>query len=150
MEHIIFFLGIIWLAFVWAKVEIAIEGRHGWAENLPCKRLPANHWISKLFFGGRPATEYHAWWNVFLISLIHAVYFFVDFSWAIELKLIAFVLLFWMVEDFLWFMLNPAYGFKNYKPEKIWWHKNSWWHIAPREVFILVPLGLILYYISLG
>lgn len=149
MNHIIFFLALLWLSFVMAKLEINIEGQYGWAEKLPTKRLSSNHWISKLVFGGRPATGYHLWLSILIFSLLHTVYLFYPFTWQIELKIVSFFILFWMIEDFLWFVLNSAYGLKNFKPEKIWWHRNNWWGIAPREYFILIPIGITLYIISI-
>jgi hypothetical protein len=41
-------------------------------------------------------------------------------------------MLFWVVEDFLWFVLNPAFGFKRFVPEIVTWHPN-WVFGAPVE-----------------
>jgi len=76
------------------------------------------------------------------------IFLFTPFSWAIEIKLIAFLLLFWKVEDFFWFVFNPDFGLKNFKADKIWWHKENWWLVAPRQYFIFIPIGIILYLIS--
>jgi hypothetical protein len=132
-----------------AKLEIAIEGPHGWASSLPTWKLPRNHWVSKLFFGGRPATGYHVWVNLFVLILLHFVFVFQAPTLKVELKLLSFFVLFWTIEDFLWFVLNPAYGLKNFRKEKIWWHADNWFKIAPREYFIFVPLAIILYWFSL-
>ena len=69
MEHLFFILFLFLGSFAFAKVEIAIEGAKGWAENLPTWRLPQEHIISRIFFGGRPATGYHTWLNIFIILI---------------------------------------------------------------------------------
>ena len=150
MEHLIFFLLLSWMSFLFAKVEIAIEGQRGWAEKLPTWHLPKGHRLSKLLVGGRPLTGYHVWIQIFVFSFLHIVYLFTDFNLKVELVLLSFFVLFWVFEDFLWFVLNPAFGIKNFKKEKIWWHKDHWWLIAPREYFIFIPLGVTLYLLSVG
>src|ERR1700685_3558336 len=85
-----FFFFLLLTAFTFAKVEIAIEGPEGWAKNLPTWRLPQEHWVSRVFFSGKQATGYHVWLELFLISILHAVYAFVAPSWAIELRILAF------------------------------------------------------------
>ncbi len=147
MNHIFFFLFLFWLSFIVAKLEIEIEGEFGWAEKLPTWRLSREHWISKVFFGGRPATGYHVWVNLLILSFVHIIFVFTYFSWAIEIKIISFFILFWVLEDFLWFVLNPKFSIRNFKRDKIWWHAHHWWFIAPAEYFIFVPIGIILYLI---
>jgi len=147
MDHLVFFLFLFWLSFVVAKLEIQIEGKFGWAEKLPAWRLPREHWMSKIFFGGKPATGYHTWLNVFILSFLHMTFLFTRFSWSIEIKLIAFFILFWVLEDFLWFVFNPDFGLKNFRAEKIWWHRENWRLIAPKQYFIYLPIGIILYLI---
>src|ERR1700677_1201960 len=112
MLNYIFF--IIILSYFFAKVEIAIEGPNGWAKNLPTWRLPEDHWVSRVVFSGKPATGYHVWLEIFLVSFLHVVYAFVPFSWTIELQILAFFCFFSIVEDFLWFALNPAFGVRNF------------------------------------
>ncbi len=149
MHHLLSFLFVLAASFLFAKTEIAIEGPNGWAEKLPTWRLPKEHWASRLVFGGRPATGYHVWLNAFILFSAHAVYLFASFSWSVELRLISLFILFWALEDFLWFVLNPAFGLHNFKREKIWWHKDSWWWIAPSAYFIFIPVGVALYIASL-
>jgi hypothetical protein len=144
----VFFLFLLWIGFCFAKVEIAIEGPNGWAKNLPTWRLPRDHWVSRVIFSGKPATGYHVWLEVFLISFLHVVYAFVPFSWEIELQLLAFFSFFCVVEDFLWFALNPAFGIRNFRKEKIWWHAEHWWWIAPRDYYVLLVVGGLLYWLS--
>jgi hypothetical protein len=58
------------------------------------------------------------------------------------------LLLFWVLEDFLWFVRNPAFGMTNFKPEKIWWHK-VWWGFMPRDYYVGSAVGVALYAFSL-
>jgi len=149
MHELIFFIVVLWAGFCFAKVEIAIEGGHGWAENLPTWRLPPNNWASLLFFSGRPLTGYHVWMETFILSLLHISYVFEVPTWSIELQILAFFCFFSVVEDFLWFFLNPAFGLANFKPEKIWWHREHWWGIMPRDYYVLTMIGTVLYMVSL-
>jgi hypothetical protein len=149
MQVILFVLFLLVLSFIFAKVEIAVEGSHGWAERLPTWKLSSNHWVSKMFFGGRQATGYHAWVNLFVFIFVHFAYVFQSFSWSIELKLISFYILFWICEDFLWFVLNPAFGINRFKKQYIWWHEKNWWFFAPREYFIFIPIGIALFLVAL-
>jgi hypothetical protein len=149
MSHIFFFLYTILLSFIFAKVEIAIEGPHGWAGNLPTWKLPRSHWMSRIFFGNKPATGYHLWINLFIIFFAHSIYYFQSVTLSIELRLISFIILFWIIEDFLWFILNPSYGIRKFRKDKIWWHKDNWWLFAPRDYFIFLPIAIIIYYFSI-
>jgi hypothetical protein len=47
------------LAFILAKVEINIEGKHGWAEKLPTWRKKNR--FTKIILGETPVTGYHFW-----------------------------------------------------------------------------------------
>ncbi len=149
MESVIFFVFLIVASFLFAKVEIAIEGPNGWAANLPTWKKTGDHILSRLFWGGRPATGYHLWITLFILFLIHLVFIFLPWTLLIELKLISFIILFFTLEDFLWFILNPAFGLKNFRKEKIWWHEKRWFWIAPIEYFFALPIGLIIYYLTL-
>lgn len=148
MNPAVFFLFLLWVSFCAAKVEIAIEGKHGWAADLPTWRLPPTSWVSRLFFSDKPATGYHIWLEILVISVFHLPYLFVMPSWGLELKIIAFFLFFCVVEDFLWFVLNPAFGIKNFRPKKIWWHAKHWWLIAPRDYYVFLTLGIVCYLAS--
>lgn len=149
MHYVAYALFLVWISFVFAKVEIAIEGGHGWAEDLPTWRLPAKNWASVIFFSGRPLTGYHAWMVTFILSMAHLMYVFEVPSWSVELQILALFCFFSVLEDFLWFVLNPAYGIKNFRAEKIWWHKKTWLWIMPRDYYVLTILGVVLLATSL-
>jgi hypothetical protein len=93
------------MAFFFANVEIQIEGSAGWAANLPTWRIE-KHWLLDIFWGGRAMTGYHAWVFAFMALAL------------------AGVMTFWMVEDFVWFVANPAYGWAKFDPAHVAWHPH--------------------------
>ena len=48
--------------------------------------------------------------------------------------------LFWVVEDFLWFVLNPHFGWSKFNKNSIWWHKR-WFLGLPLDYWLLGGLG---------
>jgi hypothetical protein len=131
---------VFFLAFVFAKVEIQIEGGAGWAKNLPTWRIES-HWLLDLFWGGRPMTGYHAWIMVFVAAMFHLPLFFMEaWSWNLELKLIGGLILFWVIEDFIWFVINPHFGLRKFKKEHVPWHPR-WILGLPVDYWIFFPLG---------
>ncbi len=141
------YLGLICaLSFWFAKVEIQIEGTSGWAKNLPTWRIE-NHWLLKVFFGGRAMTGYHAWVISFIFLLFHIPVAFTDqWSFAFEGRVLGGFILFWIIEDFLWFVLNPGFGIKKFKKEFIPWHPN-WVMLAPIEYWFFCPIGFSLIFL---
>lgn len=148
MRHILFLSALVAAAAALAWVEIEIEGEKGWAEGLPTWRLE-NRW-TRILLGGRPLTGYHLWIHAFLLVVLHLPFALslVDPSWEAELRLFAFLVLFWVLEDFLWFALNPAYGVRRFRPHDAAWHAASWWGFMPREYWIFLPIGIALYLAS--
>ncbi len=114
------------VTFLLAAVEIEIEGKYGWAEKLPTW-YRATGFLGKLN-GGKPLTGYHVFFNAFIVAMFHSC-FFLGLEWSLEAELClvakySALVVFW---DFLWFVLNPSYGIKNYKRKNIWWFaKNHW------------------------
>lgn len=134
-------------ALLFAKLEIEIEGRHGWAEKLPTWRVE-KHILLDLFFGGRPLTGYHVWAFLFVLFTFHMPFFWTAGSWSVGGELHAFgsYTLFWIVEDALWFLLNPHYGWKRFTRSHVWWHKR-WLLGLPVDYWILGSLALALLYL---
>ena len=131
------------LGFFFAKVEIQIEGSDGWAANLPTWRIE-QHWLLTLFWGGRAMTGYHAWVFSFIGLIFHLPIFLMGkWNWKIEARVIACVMLFWVAEDFLWFVLNPAFGLSHFTPVYVTWHPH-WLFGAPVDYWIALVLGTAL------
>lgn len=114
-------------AFLWAKLEVEIEGKDGWAKNLPTWRVE-NHFLLKVFLGGRPLTGFHVWAFSFVGFVFHMPLLWIGrWTWPLEVEIIASLLLFWVLEDFLWFMVNPHYGWRRYHARAIEWHPDWFW-----------------------
>lgn len=146
--HSLFFAEVLLTATLFALVEIHIEGPDGWASKLPTWRIQNR--VTRWLLGCKPLTGYHLYLLLFMFSVLHLPYA-LDLArpaLAYELRILAFMILFWICEDFLWFLLNPAFGWKNFRPEKIWWHAPAWWWIMPRDYWLFFPFGLALYFLS--
>jgi hypothetical protein len=149
VDHALFSITVVVTAFLFAKVEIHIEGGSGWAEKLPTWRVQNR--LTDLFYGGRPLTGYHLWVQLFVLALVHEP-FAVGLPWSgrAEALVASFMILFWIVEDFLWFVVNPAFGLRKFRASEIWWHRKSWWLVAPREYFVGGALAVALYFFGRG
>ena len=134
------------LVTVFALLEIQIEGKDGWAKNLPCWRPNPNSVAAKVyaaFMNGKELTGYHA--AIFPLPLLILHFPFVaGTSWTLvrELETLSAYFLMAVAWDFLWFVWNPAYGLKKFKSEFISWHKK-WWGPVPKDY----PTGLIISFI---
>lgn len=137
----LFLLG--WIALLglfFAMTEIQIEGAHGWAASLPTWRIE-KHWLLDIFWGGRAMTGYHAWVFPFMLLAFHlplAVNGTV--SWRLEARCLGSLMLFWIVEDFLWFVLNPAYGLARFNSQSIPWHRH-WLVGMPVDYLVFTVVG---------
>jgi hypothetical protein len=104
------------LALLLANEEIQIEGSAGWAANLPTWRIEGG-WLLELFWGGRAMTGYHVFIFSFVALFFHFPFaLFWRWSWRDEARAVACLALFWVAEDFLWFLLNPAYRWAKFTP----------------------------------
>lgn len=133
-------------ALLMACLEIEIEGRHGWAERLPTwyrtSGLLAR--VFSMLASGKPLTGYH-----FFLLPITALTFHLPFAagvpWtgARELAVLAAWISWLAVWDVLWFVLNPAYGWRRLRPECVWWHR-VWISRLPVDYLlaIVIPLAL--------
>lgn len=147
LDDLLFFIGVITAAACFAQVEIQIEGAAGWAENLPTWRLDSP--IFNTLFPGRPLTGYHFWTLLFIAVAAHLAFAFgMPWTWRLELRALSFMLFFWVAEDFLWFVLNPHFGVRKFRPKYIKWHRRTWWLICPRDYWIATAIGGVLYFFS--
>jgi hypothetical protein len=148
VDHLLFFSTVAVAAVLFALLEIQIEGRSGWARSLPTWRV-RNRW-TRWFLGGRTITGYHVYVHLFVLLVCHLPFLLAiaPFSWAAEFRILGFLFLFWVLEDFLWFVLNPHWGLHRFRPEHVPWHAENWWWIMPRDYWIFTPIGLALYLLS--
>lgn len=149
-QHLWFAGYLLLVSALFALLEIQIEGPNGWARKLPTWRLETP--LTRKLLGARAITGYHVYIHAFVLCFAQAPFALqlVPFSWAAELRILAFLVLFWVLEDFLWFAFNPAYGITAFRRERVWWHAQSWWGFLPRDYWIFTPLGLALYLMSYG
>lgn len=148
MDLFILLFWILLLAFFFAKVEVHIEGDKGWGAGLPTWRIE-KHWLLDIFWGGRPMTGYHAWVFPFMILIFHLV-FFMQGAWSLkmEARVIASVIAFWLLEDFLWFAINPYYGLRKFRKEHIPWHSHRWLIFMPVDYWLFLVLSALLFWYS--
>lgn len=140
-------------ALIFAAGEIEIEGKYGWAEKLPTPydtTSPLGRFYS-LIMNKKPLTGYHSFMSFFIFMMFHIHFVFgADWSLVAELEVLAIWLAWTILEDFLWFILNPYYGLKNFRKEKIWWHAKSYWlfSLFPIDYLIGWGLSVLLIYIA--
>jgi hypothetical protein len=127
--------GVLVLALLLANEEVQIEGGDGWAANLPTWRIEGG-WLLEVFWGGRPMTGYHVYIFSFVALFFHFPFaFFWRWSWRSEARALASIALFWVSEDFLWFLVNPAFGWAKFAPSDIPWH-HHWLLGAPTDYWL--------------
>ncbi len=136
---------VLWVALlgaVFANVEIQIEGAAGWAANLPTWRVE-HSWLN-VFWGGKPITGYHVWVFSFMALAFHLPLFVTGMcSWRLEARIVGAVMVFWIVEDFLWFLFNPAFGLGKFAPAFVPWHRH-WVLGIPVDYLLTLTAGAAL------
>lgn len=60
---------------------------------------------------------------------------------------LAFFFAFWILEDFLWFVLNPAFGLAKFTPAHVPWHKH-WLLGVPADYLSTTAIGALLVSLS--
>lgn len=139
-------------ALVVAALEVQIEGKNGWAANLPTWRPDSSKWYSKLYGRincGKELTGYHVF--IVLLFLIFFHFPFVaaaKWSLSLELSTLSFLFLTFIIEDFLWFVINPNFGLSRFKPEFIRWHKK-WFLFLPADYWLGLASAISLYGLSI-
>ena len=145
LRHVVLLLAwVALLATLFAQLEIQIEGPRGWAAGLPTWRVDDAP-ILKLFFGGRAVTGYHVFAFSFMFCIFHLPLALTGhFSWRLEARILGSLMLFWLLEDFLWFVLNPAFGLAKFTPAQVPWHPH-WLCGVPVDylVFTLLSAALL-------
>jgi hypothetical protein len=139
--------GLVLLAAVFAQVEIQIEGAAGWAAGLPTWRIE-RHPLLDVFWGGRPLTGYHVWVFLFMALVFHfGILIDGRVTWRREARTLGSLMLFWILEDALWFILNPAFGFARLTPAFVPWHKH-WLCGMPADYATFSVIGSLLLWAS--
>jgi hypothetical protein len=134
------------LAVVMALVEIEIEGPFGWAQKLPTPYRVSGP-LARLFglvLGGKPLTGYNLLMFAATLVAFHLPFAFgAPWTAARELALLASWIAWSAVWDFLWFLLNPAYGWRRFRLGNVWWHSRWLWRL-PADYWIAAAASLVL------
>jgi hypothetical protein len=69
MDHVVFIGFVALVSWLFALLEIQIEGRHGWAQNLPTWRID-NKWTRAVY--KKPFTGYHLYAQGFIFLMAHS------------------------------------------------------------------------------
>ncbi len=131
LQDFLLFLTIQAAMALFALAEAYQEGKHGWKYN--------HRWFSVPLPGGYWLHAYH----VFIFLGIFPLFLFVIplllVGWNTHLFLvILFSFLMGLVlEDFLWFVVNPQFSFKKWKPKYVRWY--PWVQIGT----VAIPLGYL-------
>jgi hypothetical protein len=130
------------LAYLHAKQETEIEGKAGWARHLPTFRI--NVFITKLLIG-KEITGYHIYMLLMFLIIFHLPLLFIPFTWKNECIVMGLISVYWVIEDFLFFIVNPHFTLKNFCKSKICWHKR-WclWNLMPVSYIWGIIVGSIL------
>ncbi len=135
--------GTCFIAYLFANVEVQIEGSAGWAVNLPTWRIE-RHWLLDLLFGGRAMTGYHAWMLPTVAAFFHLPLLMSGrWSWRLEARALACMCIFWIAEDVLWFICNPAFGWAKLNPIDVPWHKH-WFLGLPSDYWLFSSVSTAL------
>lgn len=126
------FVWMLILSFFHALQEREIEGKAGWARHLPTFRI--NIFLTKLLIG-KEITGYHIYMLLMFLVIFHGIFITIPFSIQKELFILGLMSYYWVIEDFLFFIVNPHYRFKNFRQGKISWHK--------RWIFKFIPVSYV-------
>jgi hypothetical protein len=93
-------LFVVVLSILLAYLEIQIEGKYGWARNLPTWRRDMNGFVW---------TGYHvALWS-FLLVVVHIPFLFTAWTGKKECFVLSFLVLILLLEDTFWFLMNKDF-----------------------------------------
>ena len=121
--------------------EAYIEGSNGWAAKQVGWRINF-----KVGFLKRPLDAYHFWsWLVMLPMFLMLPFVMFGFNAHLFWLVVIGFLLGTVLEDYLWFVVNPAFPYKDFKPGKVWWH---YWigfkNFKVPEIYIVYPILALL------
>ncbi|MDD4290311.1 MAG: hypothetical protein PHH83_03505 [Patescibacteria group bacterium] len=139
------------MATVLAALEVQIEAGSGWAKNIPTWRPDPNKWYSKLYkkiMSGKELTGYHFFMFGFVFLIFHLPFFF-NLKWNLsqELNILCIFLIFIVIWDYLWFVINPHFTIKDFKGDHIFWH-SKWLFNLPTDYWGSIAISLILAFIN--
>lgn len=98
-------------------------------------------WYARLYgmiLNGRPLTGYHTYQFFIPFMMLHSHFvMFEHWSLSDELTAISLYMTVMALWDYLWFVLNPWYGIRNFSAKNVWWHAKSKWLLnLPLDYYI--------------
>lgn len=139
------------LATILAALEVQIEAGNGWAKNIPTWRPNPNKWYAKSYkkiMSGKELTGYHLFMFTFVALIFHLPFFFgINWNIAKELDVLCIFLIFVVIWDYLWFIINPHFTIKNFKGDHIFWH-SKWFLGLPTDYWGAVLISLVFAFIN--
>jgi len=131
-KHLEIFLLIQLIMVFFAYSEAVLEGEEGWAKDRKCWRFK----ISR----HHDYTSYHiiTYFVVFPLAIIILPQLLAGFSWSLAWLLFGSYLIGTILEDFMWFVLNPARPFSKWNPIDVPWY--PWMKIGK----ISVPVAYVI------
>jgi hypothetical protein len=134
------------LSLTLALMEIQIEGKNGWARELPTWRANPNSRIFRIFsmiMPGKDLTGYHMLFFILIIIIFHFPYVQgVPFTLLNWLQTLSLMFLCMLMEDFLWFVCNPSYGIHKFFHNQIPWHERRFLKLPP-DYFTAIGSSLL-------
>lgn len=129
------------IALALAYLEVQIEGPNGWAAKLPTWRS-TKPWLLRLN-SGKPVTGYHLALTATLLLFFHLPAFWTTWTWSKEALTMVSFLVFTIVWDYLWFVVNPGFGLRRYNRANVWWFKR-WFLGVPVDYWfgLLISVAL--------
>ncbi|PWB38552.1 MAG: hypothetical protein C3F02_03450 [Parcubacteria group bacterium] len=141
------------MAFVFAAIEVESEGKYGWAEKAPTWYRTTGRVarVYGFFMNGKPLTGYHCFMFFLPVLIFHTGFVLgAPWSWAAEMRILALLAAWCSVWDYLWFIINPAYGIEGFHRENVWWYARSRWLFNRLPVDYLVNWVLSIILAALG
>ena len=120
---------VFFVSIIYSLIEIEMEGKNGW-----CTHLPTAKNVISTF------TLYHLLMMALIILIFYQLFHKKDI-WII----IFYITMFFFIEDFLWFVLNPYYTIQKYNGKNIQWHSRWLWG-QPLENFVCYFLIVLTYF----
>ena len=126
-----------------ALLEIQIEGENGWAKNLPTRRFENPF---KKLLNLPEITGYHIFLFLFVLTIFQFPFFMgLEFNFKNEIFILETLFLTLLLEDFLWFVLNPKWGLKRFLKEEIPWQPKKFLFF-PKNYWLAILFVLFLHF----
>lgn len=141
------------LCVIMAGLEIESEGKHGWAEKMPTwyRKTGRTARVFGRLMGGKPLTGYHSYMFFLPLAFVH-IPFVTGLPWSLadECRVLSMYFIVSVLWDFIWFVLNPHYGMRNFTKEKVWWHAKSPWifGLFPADYLYGMVIATVLAYLG--